>query len=90
MKPLPSARPEPGQTIESRGHGSDSPALGACGSTAGELRAEGVLSIARCREVLGEPVADWTDAEVLALRERLAYLADLAAELAAGELREAA
>lgn len=40
--------------------------------------AAGVVPIARCREVLGPAAADWSDEDILALRERLSYLADVA------------
>ena len=46
----------------------------------------GVVSIERCRAILGPSANDWPDADVLSLRERLAYLADLAIELAEEEV----
>lgn len=62
----------------------------ACGPAPEASVPAGVVSIARCREVLGESVSDWSDAQVLALRERLVYLADLAVDLAASAERKAA
>lgn len=57
-------------------------------AVAGE--AAGAVPLVRCRELLGRAAAEWTDAEVLSLRERLAYLAELAVDLAAEAERKAA
>lgn len=63
---------------------------GACGSPAAASGTVGVVSISRCREVLGSGADAWTDGDVLALREQLAYIADLAVDLANDPEREAA
>lgn len=66
-------------------------AVAACGRDASSAReAAGVVPLERCREVLGATGRCLTDAELLALRERLGWLAELAVEMAGERLAEAA